>query len=77
MLPTQIAAELIGPPVGVFPLDMPMNASWFPPASQTMGLGGVSCRDVVDDLTASVPKKNKRDVQIAMTVLIGRRCRWA
>uniref|UniRef100_A0A383VY30 Methyltransferase FkbM domain-containing protein n=1 Tax=Tetradesmus obliquus TaxID=3088 RepID=A0A383VY30_TETOB len=71
----KIAEELIGPPEGVIPLSQPINASWFPPESVTMGLGGVSCRDVVDDLKSSLSLKSKRDVAISMTVLIGRRCR--
>jgi hypothetical protein len=73
----QVLASHLGPPVSLFPLTMPMNASWFPPESVTMGLGGVSCRDIVDDIASNLPNKSKQGVRTAMTVLIGRRCRCA
>lgn len=47
----RLARHLAGPPVGIIPLDVPMNASWFPPADRPsdLAVGGRSCQGLRDD----------------------------
>lgn len=77
-------------PVGVFPLEVPITSSWFPPTS-TLGLGGILCIDLAEDVHRQVygsqgtnkngtemdkdAKLPDSEINILMTVLIGRRCR--
>jgi hypothetical protein len=71
----QVIEPFLGKPVGIFPLDMPSTSSWFPPEGSDEGLGGVACRDVVDDIVHAMTERGENSTRAHMAVLIGRRCR--
>lgn len=74
----QVIEPFLGKPVGIFPLDMPSNSSWFPPQGSDEGLGGIPCRDLADDIVQRVAERGEnstRELVAHMAVLIGRRCR--
>lgn len=75
----QVVGRLAGKPVGIIPLDTPTNASWFPPAGSSLGLGGTSCPDLAQEFATRLRGASNSSTLVSelMAVLIGRRCRCA
>ncbi|KAF8057631.1 branched-chain-amino-acid aminotransferase-like protein 1 [Scenedesmus sp. PABB004] len=73
----QFMAALLDRPVGIFPLNHPTNASWFPPREESWGLGGVDCEHLAREMAADLAKGGVSEDErgVMMSVLVGRRCR--
>lgn len=63
--------------MGLIPLDLPTNASWFPPRGVSEGLGAVDCNDMAAGIKMRMEQQqmSKTELQANLAVLIGRRCR--
>ena len=69
--------QIRGRPVGLIPLDVPTNASWFPPLGVSEGLAGVDCNDMAAGIRARIEAQQlpQAELKANLAVLIGRRCR--
>lgn len=64
--------------MGVIPLELPTNTSWFPPLGVSTGLGAVDCTSWAAELKGRIKQQTigNEELKTLMAVLIGRRCRW-
>lgn len=69
--------QVLGRPVGLIPLDIPTNTSWFPPPGMSEGLAGVDCNDMAAGIRARMEQQQvpETELKALLSVLIGRRCR--
>lgn len=63
--------------MGLIPLEIPTNASWFPPRGVSEGLGAVDCNDMAAGIKMRMEQQQMPETELKanLAVLIGRRCR--